>query len=200
MAQVSYTGSFYYRSGKKHSRVQYYERKVSDARRIIVFRDVDENEKCRFNYQRCIDQGKKGYTAEKLEEQKEFFGVYVLQTNSSRPPEEVFTSYKKRWGIETLYQYIKNRADFNNLKFEDYYEEQGFSFIMLVVAQIHQEMIRALQKLHDNTTSINDLLLKARAMKMEKRGDFWSLKNARKKDFALLEKVGFKPQERIQVL
>ena len=71
---------------------------------------------------------------------------------------------------------------------------------MLVVAQIHQEMIRALQKLHDNTTSINDLLLKARAMKMEKRGDFWSLKNARKKDLALLEKVGFKPQERIQVL
>ena len=71
---------------------------------------------------------------------------------------------------------------------------------MLVVAQIHQKMIRALQKLHDNTTSINDLLLKARAMKMEKRGDFWNLKNDRKKDLALLEKVGFKPQERIQVL
>ena len=71
---------------------------------------------------------------------------------------------------------------------------------MLVVAQIHQEMIRVLQKLHDNTTSINDLLLKARTMKMEKRGDFWNLKNDRKKDLALLEKVGFKPQERIQVL
>ena len=43
---------------------------------------------------------------------------------------------------------------------------------MLVVGQIHQEMIKALQKLHDNTTSINDLLLKARVLKMEKRGDF----------------------------
>ena len=136
---------------------------------------------------------------QKLEEQKEFFGVYVLQTNSSKSAQDVFESYKKRWGIETLYQYIKNRADFNNLKFEDYYEEQGFSFIMLVVGQIHQEMIKTLRKLHDNTTSINDLLLKARALKMEKRGEFWLPKNERKKNLAILEKVGFKPQERIQV-
>ena len=198
MAQVKYTGSFYYRSGKKHSRVQYFERKVTDTRRIIVSRDIDENEKCRFNYQRCIDQGKKGYTPEKLEEQKEFFGVYVLETNSSKSAQEVFESYKRRWGIETLYQYIKNRADFNNLKFEDFYKEQGFSFIMLVVGQIHQEMIKAQQKLHDNTTSINDLLLKARTMKMEKRGDFWILRNVKKKDLAIFEKIGFKPQERIQ--
>ena len=69
---------------------------------------------------------------------------------------------------------------------------------MLVVGQIHQEMMKAQQKLNDNTTSINDLLLKARALKMEKRGEFWILKNARKKDLATLEKVGFKPQERIQ--
>ena len=125
--------------------------------------------------------------------------MYVLQTNSSKSAQEVFESYKKRWGIETLYQYIKNRADFNNLKFEDYYEEQGFSFIMLIVGQIHQKMMKALQKLHVNTTSINDLLLKARALKMEKRGEFWKLRNMRKKDLAILEKVGFKPQERIQV-
>lgn len=171
---------------------------MTDTRRIIVSRDIDENEKCRFNYQRCIDQGKKGYTPEKLEEQKEFFGVYVLETNSSKSAQEVFESYKRRWGIETLYQYIKNRADFNNLKFEDFYKEQGFSFIMLVVGQIHQEMIKAQQKLHDNTTSINDLLLKARAMKMEKRGDFWILRNVKKKDLAIFEKIGFKPQERIQ--
>ena len=56
---------------------------------------------------------------------------------------------------------------------------------MLVVGQIHQEMIKSQQKLNDNTTSINDLLLKARALKLEKRGEFWALKNARKKDLAM---------------
>lgn len=198
MAQLKYTNYFYYAAGKKHTRVQYYERKLSDTERILIFRDVDENEKCRFNYQRCIDQGKKGYTAEKLEANKEFFGVYVFQTNCTKPPKEVFEAYKKRWGIETFYQYIKNRGDFNDLKFQDYYDEQGFAFIMLVAGQIHQEMIKAQRKLHDNTTSIFDLLLKARALKLEKRGQFWQLKNARKKDLDVLEKVGFKPQERFQ--
>ena len=61
-----------------------------------------------------------------------------------------------------------------------------------------KEMIKAQRKLHDNTTSIFDLLLKARALKLEKRGQFWQLKNARKKDLDVLEKVGFKPQERFQ--
>jgi len=199
MSQVKYNGNFYYSSDKKHARVEYYERKMDDDKRILVYRDIDENEKCRFNYQRCIDQRKKGYTAEKLAEQKEFFGVYVLQTNSSKSAPDVFASYKKRWGIETLYQYLKNRADFNNLKFEDYYEEQGFAFIMLVTGQIHQEMLKAQRKLHDNTTSIHDLLLKARMLKMEKRGQYWTLKNSRKKDLEVLEKVGFKPEERVQV-
>ena len=199
MEQVKYTHYFYYVSGKKHARIQYCERKISDTKRILVFRDVDENEKCRYNYQRCIDQGKKGYTPEKLEAMKEFFGVYVLQTNCSKTPKEVFEAYKKRWGIETFYQYIKNRGDFNDLKFQDYYDEQGFAFIMLVTGQIHQAMIKALRKLHDNTTSIFDLLLKARALKLEKRGNYWQLKNTRKKDLEVLEKAGFKPQERIQV-
>jgi hypothetical protein len=102
------------------------------------------------------------------------------------------------WGIETFYQYIKNRGDFNDLKFQDYYDEQGFAFIMLVTGQIHQAMIKAQRKLDDNTTSIFDLLLKARALKLEKRGNYWQLKNTRKKDLEILEKVGFIPQERIQ--
>ena len=70
---------------------------------------------------------------------------------------------------------------------------------MLVTGQIHQAMIKAQRKLNDNTTSVFDLLLKARALKLEKRGNYWQLKNNRKKDLEVLEKVGFKPQERIQV-
>ena len=34
-------------------------------------------------------------------------------------------------GIETLYQYMKNTADFNNLMSQDYYKEQGLAFIVL---------------------------------------------------------------------
>ena len=161
---------------------------------IYVFRDIDENEKCRFNYLHSIELGIKGYTQGSFEQNKELFGVYVLQSNTAKSAEEVFAGYKKRWGIETLYQYMKNKADFNNLMFQDYYMEQGFSFIMLITAQIHQKMILAVRSLGDNTISVHDVLLMARCMKMERRNNNWNLKNTRKKDLQLLKKLGFEPK------
>ena len=85
------------------------------------------------------------------DEVKDMFGVYVLQSNSEMSATEVFANYKKRWGIETFYQYLKNIGDFNNLMVQDYYKEQGLAFIMLITGQIHQKMISAVKKLHNNT-------------------------------------------------
>ena len=42
-----------------------------------------------------------------------------------------------RWSIETYNNYIKNDADFNDLKLQDYYVQHGFDFIMLVTGLIH---------------------------------------------------------------
>ena len=191
MKDVKYTDSFYYRSGKKHARIEYVSRKISDTEYVYVFRDIDENEKCRFNYQHCIELGRSGYTQEKFEQNKETFGVYVLQSNTAKTAEEVFGGCKKRWGIETFYQYLKNTGDFNDLMIQDYYKEQGFSFIMLITGQIHQKMISAVKSLDDNTISVHDILLMARCMKMERRGNNWNLKNVRKRDIQILKRLGF---------
>ena len=193
MKDVKYTDSFYYRSGKKHARIEYTSQKVSDTECVYVFRDIDENEKCRFNYQHCMELGKSGYTQEKFEQNKENFGVYVLQSNAAKSAEEIFAGYKKRGGIETFYHYLKNKGDFNDLMIQDYYEEQGFSFIMLISGQIHQKMIAAVKSLEDNTLSVHDILLMARCMKMERRGNNWNLKNTRKRDLQILKKLGFEP-------
>lgn len=194
MKDVKYTDSFYYRSGKKHARIEYTSKRISDTECVYVFRDIDENEKCRFNYQHCIELGKSGYTQEKFEQSRETFGVYVLQSNAALSAEKVFAGYKKRWGIETFYQYLKNKGDFNDLMIQDYYKEQGLSFIMLITGQIHQRMISAVQSLNDNTTSVHDVLLMARCMKMERRGNSWNLKNARKRDLQVLKQLGFEPK------
>jgi len=77
--------------------------------------------------------------------------------------------------------------------FQDYYKEQGFAFVMLIVGQIHQAMIKAVQGLNDNEISCNDILLMSRAMKLELRGQLWKLGNKRKRDLDLLAKMGFKP-------
>lgn len=76
---------------------------------------------------------------------------------------------------------------------QDYYKEQGMSFIMLVTGQIHQKMIAATKTLNDNTLSVYDVLLMARCMKMERRGNNWNLKNTRKRDLEILKKLGFEP-------
>ena len=198
MKDISYTDSFYYRSGKKHARVEYTSRKINETEYVYVFRDIDENEKCRFNYQHNMELGKAGYTQEKFDQNKEVFGVYVLQSNAAKPAEEIFASYQKRWGIETFYQYLKNKGDFNDLMIQDYYREQGFAFLMLVTGQIHQKMVAAAKKLNDHTVSVHDVLLMARCLKMERRGKSWNLRNARTRDLQMLKTIGFEPQLVVQ--
>lgn len=78
-------------------------KRISETDYIYVFRDIDENEKCRYNYQHSIGLGKSGYTSEGFEKNKEYFGVYVLQSNIAMTPEDIFSGYKKCWGIETFY-------------------------------------------------------------------------------------------------
>jgi len=203
MKSVRYSGSFYYRSGAKHSRIEYQKQVLQDSTEkevdIYVFRDIDENEKCRYNYLHCIELGRNGYTQEQFEASKEFFGVYVLRSNSGRSPEEIFTCYKRRWGIETFYQYVANIGDYNDLMMQDYYREQGLAFIMLVAGQIHQKIIEAVKRLGCSAISSRDILLMARRMKLERRGDFWLLKNTRRKDLELFTKMNFVPASSMQV-
>jgi hypothetical protein len=169
-------------------------RRISENTYVYVFRDIDENEKCRYNYQHCMELGRSGYTQEKFGQSRETFGVYVLQSNSAKSAGEVFSEYKKHWGIETLYRYLKNKADFNDLMIQDYYKEQGFAFLMLITGQIHQKMIAAIKELDNNAISVHDILLMARCMKMERRGNNWNLKNVRKRDLQILKQLGFEPK------
>ena len=197
MKDLKYTDSFYFRTNGKHSRIEYMKKEVGDENNksfIYVFRDIDENEKTRFNYLKSMDVGKAGYTKEKFEQNKELFGVYVLQTNSDLSAEEVFCHYKKCWGIETFYQYVKNIADFNNLMIHDFYKEHGFAFMILIVGQIHQKMITAAKALKTNTISEFDILSMARFIKMHRRGKIWNPENMRKRELDMLKKLGFEPE------
>lgn len=66
---------------------------------------------------------------------------------------------------------------------------------MLITGQIHQKMITAVKSLQDNPMSVYDILLIARCMKKERRGNIWNLKNARKRDLQILKKLNFEPIE-----
>ena len=194
---LQYTsGEFVYKSGRKETaRVIYYEEQIGDATRIIVYKDVDENNSKRKSYQQLMDMGENNYTQENYDKYCDWWGVYFLQTTSKDSAPAVYSDYKGRWSIETYNNYVKNDANFNDLKIQDYYVQHGFDFIMLVTGIIHEKLNEAVKRINKSSVSIFDVLIKAGHMRMVKREENWQLHNTRTKDLALLEAMGFVPEE-----
>ena len=198
---LQYTsGEFIYSSGRKEcARVVFYEEKISETQRMIIFKDLDENNSNRKSFLKCMDENEKGYTMEKYNEVCEYWGVLAIETNVSSPAHEIYNDYKKRWSIETFNNYIKNDAHFNNLKIQDYYIQHGFDFIMLITGMLHSKLNEAVKNLGKSNISTFDILLKAGHMRMIKQDKIWKLCNTRKKDLELLEKINFVPDHQLTV-
>ena len=193
---LAYTsGEFIYKSGKKNSaRIVYYEEKIDEKTRIIVYKDEDENNSKRKSYKQMMDLGESNYTQENYDEFCDWWGVYFIQTTASESASEIYSDYKGRWSIETFNNYVKNDAEFNNLKIQDYYVEHGFDFIMLVTGLIHSRLNETVKNIGKSSISTFDLLVKAGHMRMVLEGNEWKLHNTRTKDLELLEKTGFTPK------
>jgi len=194
---LAYTsGEFIYKSSKKDSaRILFYEERIDENTRIIVFKDVDENNSKRKSYKQLMDTYEDGYTQKNYDKYCDWWGVYFLQTTTPDPASVVYSDYKGRWSIETYNNYIKNGADFNDLKLQDYYNAHGFDFIMLVTGLIHSKLNQAVKKLNKSSISTFDILIKAGHMRMVSDGDEWHLHNTRTKDIELLEAMGFTPSK-----
>ena len=190
------SGEFIYQANSKDTaRIIYYEEQIDEKTRVTVFKDVDENNSKRKNYQRIIALEEAGYTQENYEKYCEWWGVYVLQDTTGEAAPDVFRDYKRRWSIETFNNYIKNDADFNNLKDQDYYKAHGFDFVMLVTGLIHSRLNEAVKRLNRPSVSTIDVLIKAAHMRMVQEGSRWTLHNTRTKDIELFEAIGFTPDK-----
>lgn len=192
---LEYTsGEFVYKASKNETaRVIYYEETLSEGIRLIVYKDVDENNSKRKSYKQHMDAEDSGYTQEQYDRYCPWWGVYALQTTTTDPAHVVYADYKDRWSIETYNNYIKNDANFNNLKIQDYYVQHGFDFIMLVTGLIHSKLNEAVKLLNKSNISTFDILVKSGHMRMVKEGQQWKLHNTRAKDIALFERMGFTP-------
>ena len=133
-----------------------------------------------------MKRGEAGYTEESFQKQSPLMGVIVLQTSvTDKTPQEIYTLYKKRWSIETYYNYFKNQAGYNELHLEDYYKMQGLAFIMLVSGLIYRNMENAI-KVIDGMSS-QSCLLEAKMVKIRKNGNNWDICNKLKKQVKLFE-------------
>jgi YD repeat-containing protein len=132
-----------------------------DENCVITYRDLNESAAEQTNYLRHMGMGDKVYTQEGFDKPKDFMGLIVLQTSiMGRTPQEIYEIYKKRWTIETYYNYFKNKADYGSLYQQDYYKTQGHTFIMLVSSLIRREFEDAVKAV--KVKSAQDCLLDAR--------------------------------------
>ena len=198
---LQYTsGEFVYQSGRKDSaRIIYYEEQIDEMTRILVYKDVDENNSKRKSYKQLMEAEESGYSQENYDKYCDWWGVYFLQTTAPDPASVIYSDYKGRWAIETYNNYIKNDADFNDLKIRDYYVQHGFDFIMLVTGLIHARLNEAVKGLKKPSISTFDILVKAGHMRMVLRDNEWQLHNTRTKDLALLREMGFVPERAFPV-
>lgn len=190
------SGEFVYRSGRKDTAcIIYYEEFLDEKTRVIVYKDIDENNSKRKSYRQFMEAGEKSYTQENYDKYCDWWGVYFLQTTAPDPAPVIYSDYKGRWAIETYNNYVKNDASFNDLKLQDYYVQHGFDFIMLVTGLIHEKLNAAVRSMKKSSISTFDLLVKAGHMRMVMRENEWQLHNTRTKDLELLKAVGYIPEQ-----
>ena len=112
--------------------------------KLILLRNETMHQKMKDEYLSQIGQDST-HTQERYEELEPLFGVVVLRSNKDETAEKIYSTYKKRWKIETHYQHVRNGADFNGLNTEDYYSMQGLSFILLIEGLIYRRFMDRLK-------------------------------------------------------
>lgn len=189
--------SFLYHKGKGKNAanvtIEYKEFKEDKNRRCIYYKDLSENAALDTQYLENLRAGKEGYTKQGYQEIKINGEVLVLYTDSDRSPEELFLAYKSRWTIETYYDLLDNRMNFNDLKISDYYVLQGLSFVINVSMEIMSRINDVCEML--NSTR-QEVLLEARRIKVCNESGTLQLRNmGQKRTITIFTEFGISTTE-----
>ena len=188
VADMSLPGAFVWERGRESATVEYKEQRVG-GRRVLAFRDTAEAGAMKANYLRHVKRGDRSYTMERFAEVKDLMGVTALQTSlEDATPEEVFALYKKRWSVETYFDYFKNGQDPHTLRMQDYHMMQGLAFVLLVSGLVHREVSDALEA-SGLGISMPEMLIEARKVKAAKRHGAWVACNCKRKRIEFFRKL-----------
>lgn len=172
---------FAYEHSKKKNVIHYELAIEKENTNIFVFKDLSQSILEQNDYLKNLEQGKKGFTIERFNELKEYFEVIAIQTNyKDKAGQEKYGLYKKRWKIETFFNYFKNNIDIDALHLNDYYMTVGLSFIMLIVGMIHHEFENKMKEKQIQGRTIDDILKEGRFVKINKYRGKWDLANIKK--------------------
>ena len=180
--------SFIYDKNGYSSLIYYQNFNDVDGKRCIAYLDTTRQYSERKSYINKLLEGGHGYSEESLKASEKDFGLFILETSDFKAtPEQIFTEYKARWGIESFYNYIDNELDFNASYQQDYCATQGLSFIVQVASLIYHDL-----KLLSNSKNltVKDIMRDLRGIKLVKERERWVIRNDIKRKRELCETIG----------
>lgn len=190
---------------KKHY-PQYNKKSKWGEDRVIVYRDQTMHDKLVYDYRSQIGIDK-GHTEEELRRLEPFFGVIALRVDRPKDiltAKDAYLMYKKRWTIETHYNFVSNVVKFDGLQTQDYYAMQGLSFLILLVGQIkksYADKLKTSSQKYVKNLSLQESLVKARFIKIAKHMDNrWHVCVLNNKAIELLNEMGVNIEEDMQNL
>ena len=113
--------------------------------------------------------------------------MIVLETTHPGDPEEIYSLYKRRWCIETYFDYLKHQMDFNALGVQDWAKLQGLAFMMMLATIIRGACQLRLKGTGGKEIYMPEVLLRSSAVKLVKHSDKWFIENKTKKARELFE-------------
>ena len=159
---------------KKH-----YARKIARSEYpddlVILYRDSDMHDKMVAEFESQIGSDA-DHTSEKLAQLGPKFGIIVLRTNKAKEKDvekKTYCGYKRRWGIETHYNFVENTIHFCGLHQSDYAAMQGLSFMTTVFGQIKSAFVKRMRAASKYTQhlSIRECLAKSGRLKISQHKD-----------------------------
>ncbi len=180
---------------------QYNKKSQWGEDRVIIYRDVVMHDKLVYDYRSQIGIDPR-HTEEEFQRLEPFFGVIVLRVDQPKDKlsaKAAYLSYKKRWTIETHYNFVANIVKFDGLQTENYYAMQGLSFLILLVGQIkksYMDKLRSSPVKYVKNLSLQESIVKAGFVKMAKHMDNrWHVTVLNDKSVELLNEMGVNIEE-----
>ncbi len=158
---------------------KYYSRKIVHSEYpddlVILYRDSEMHDKMVSEYESQIGVHS-DHTAEKLAQLGPEFGSILLRTNKSigkGVEKKTYCGYKRRWKIETHYNFVENTIHFCGLHESDYAAMQGLSFMTTVFGQIKAAFVKKMRSAspYVQHMSIKECLAKAGRLKLSQHKD-----------------------------
>jgi transposase len=160
-------------------------------RRMFLFLDDTLKNKEQFDYLSRIEAKCEGYSLEKFHLKKQVFGtIAIISDLKDKTPEEIYTAYKTRMSIETVFDAMKTVLEADRTYMQQEEVLQGWMFVNHIALQWYYHLYHILvQAKQIKKYSVKDMLNHLQEIRMVKIDGQWHRAEIVKASQKLLDKI-----------